>query len=155
MAVVGLFSDSRTLWMCACMSAQSPQSCPTLCDPMDYSPPGSSVHGILQVRILEWVDIPSSRGSSQLRNQTHVTSCLLHGQAALPLAPMGSPYGCVTLANSLIKLISLIYKTGLIKPLISWEYHYSCPNLSIPMEYGTLDFPVLHRHAELVQTHVH
>ena len=41
------------------------QSCPTLCNPMDCSPPGSSVHGILQVRILEWVATPSSRGSSQ------------------------------------------------------------------------------------------
>ena len=38
---------------------------PTLCDPMDCSPPGSSVHGILQARILEWVAMPSSRGSSQ------------------------------------------------------------------------------------------
>ena len=44
------------------------QSCPTLCDPMDCSPPGSSVHGILQPRILEWVDIPFSRGSSQPRD---------------------------------------------------------------------------------------
>ena len=35
------------------------QSCPTLCDPMGYSPPGSSVHGILQARILEWVAISS------------------------------------------------------------------------------------------------
>ena len=40
------------------------QSCPTLCDPTDCSPPGSSVHGILQARILEWVAIPFSRGSS-------------------------------------------------------------------------------------------
>ena len=36
---------------------------PTLCDPLDYSPPGFSVHGILQARILEWVAMPSSRGS--------------------------------------------------------------------------------------------
>ena len=36
----------------------------TLCDPVDYRPPGSSVHGILQARILEWVAMPSSRGSS-------------------------------------------------------------------------------------------
>ena len=42
----------------------------TLCDPMDYSWPGSSVHGILQVRILEWVAIPFCRGSSQPRDQT-------------------------------------------------------------------------------------
>ena len=39
------------------------QSCPTLCDPLDCSPPGSSVHGILQARILEWAAIPFSRGS--------------------------------------------------------------------------------------------
>ena len=40
------------------------QSCLTLCDPMDYSPPLSSVHGVLQARILVWVAMPSSRGSS-------------------------------------------------------------------------------------------
>ena len=39
------------------------QSCPTLCDPMDYRPPGSSVHGILQARILEWVAVSFSSGS--------------------------------------------------------------------------------------------
>ena len=39
------------------------QSCPTLCDPVDGSPPGSSVHGILQARLLEWVAIRSCRGS--------------------------------------------------------------------------------------------
>ena len=43
------------------------QSCLTLCDPIDCSPPGSSVRGILQARILEWVAIPFSRGSSQAR----------------------------------------------------------------------------------------
>ena len=41
------------------------QLCPTLCDAMNYSLPGSSVHEILQVRVLEWVTIPFSRGSSQ------------------------------------------------------------------------------------------
>ena len=46
------------------------QSGPTLCDPMDCGPPGSSVPGILQARILEWVPIPCSRGSSQRRDQT-------------------------------------------------------------------------------------
>ena len=48
------------------------QLCLTLCDPMDCSPPGSSVHGILQARILEWVAMPSSRGSSQPRDRTQV-----------------------------------------------------------------------------------
>ena len=46
------------------------QSCLTLCDPMDYSPPCSSVHGVLQARLLEWVAMPSSRGSSLPRDQT-------------------------------------------------------------------------------------
>ena len=44
--------------------AKSLQSCLTLCNPMDCSPPGSSVQGILQARILEWVALPSSRESS-------------------------------------------------------------------------------------------
>ena len=49
------------------------QSCWTLCNPMDCSPPGSSVHGILQARILEWVAISFPRGSSQQRDQTWVS----------------------------------------------------------------------------------
>ena len=49
------------------------QLCPTLCNPMDSSPPGSSVHGILQARILEWVAMPSSRGFSQLGDWTQVS----------------------------------------------------------------------------------
>ena len=51
------------------------QSCLTLCNPLDYSPPGSSVHEILQARILERVAIPFSKGSSQPRDQTEV-SCI-------------------------------------------------------------------------------
>ena len=43
----------------------------TLCDLMDYSPPGSSIHGISQARILEWVAISSSKGCAQPRGQTH------------------------------------------------------------------------------------
>ena len=46
------------------------QLCLTLCDPMDHSLPGSSVHWILQARILEWVAVPSSKGSSWRRDQT-------------------------------------------------------------------------------------
>ena len=48
-------------------------SCLTLCNPMDWSLPGSSVHGILHARILEWVAMPSSRGSSQPRDRTQVS----------------------------------------------------------------------------------
>jgi len=56
-----------------CVRAKLLQSCLTLCDPMDYSLPGSSVHGILQARILEWVAMPCSRGSSQPRDGTCVS----------------------------------------------------------------------------------
>ena len=61
--------------------AQLLQSCPTLCDLMDCSPPGSSVHGILQARILEWVAMPSSRGSSRPRDWIWVccVSCIACG----------------------------------------------------------------------------
>ena len=52
------------------------QSCLTLSGPMDYSLPGSSIHGIFQARILEWVAIPFSRESSQLRDRTQV-SCIV------------------------------------------------------------------------------
>ena len=51
------------------------QSCPTLCNLMDWSPSGSSVHGILQARMLEWVAMPSSRGFSHPRDWTQV-SCV-------------------------------------------------------------------------------
>ena len=65
--------------MCVCVCAYCvTQSCLTLCNRMDCSPPGSSVHRILQARILEWVAMPSSRGSSQPRYQTQVScvSCI-------------------------------------------------------------------------------
>ena len=49
------------------------QVCPTLCNPMYYSTPVSSVHGILQARILEWITIPFSRESSWPKDQTQVS----------------------------------------------------------------------------------
>ena len=78
------------------------QSCPTLCDSMNCSPPGSSGHGISQAGILEWDAIPFSRGSSQPRDRTQVsltvgkfftswatreafTVCKLHFPTELPL----------------------------------------------------------------------
>ena len=59
------------LLLSACMLLL--QSCPTLCDPMNYNLPGSSVQGILQARIPEWAAVPSSRGSSRPRDQTRVS----------------------------------------------------------------------------------
>ena len=69
-------SHSVCVCVCVCVCVLVIQLCPTLCNPIDYSPPGSSVHGILQARILEWVWFPSSRGSSQPRD-------LIQGSPAL------------------------------------------------------------------------
>ena len=57
---------------CVYVCAKVVQSCPALCDPMECSPPGSSVHGILLARILEWVTLLSSRGTSWPRDWTLV-----------------------------------------------------------------------------------
>ena len=64
-----------------CWWAKSLQSCPTLCNPMGYSPLGSSVHGILQARILEWVAMPFSRASCRPRGWPWVSniSCTAGG----------------------------------------------------------------------------
>ena len=55
------------------IASEVAQSCPTLCDPMDYSPPGSSIRGIFQARVLEWVAVFFSKGSSRPRDQTQVS----------------------------------------------------------------------------------
>ena len=62
------------LFFIKCVHAKSLESFLTLCNPMDHSPPGSSVHGIIQARILEWVAISFSRVSSWLRSPTNVSS---------------------------------------------------------------------------------
>ena len=70
-------------WATRCACAKLLQSCLTLCNPMDRSPPGSSVHGILQARILEWVAMPFSRGSSRPRNRTPVSYISCTGRQVL------------------------------------------------------------------------
>ena len=62
------------------MCAKSLHSCLTLYNPMDYSLPGSSVYGVLQARILEWVTMPSSKESSQLRDRTVFLMSILAGE---------------------------------------------------------------------------
>ena len=90
--------------------AKSFQPCLMLCDLMDCSLPGSSVHGIFQARILEWVAMPSSRGSSRPRDWTHVL-CLLHSKVgSLPLVPPGKPNPIYT---TLKWSVSLLQKTPL------------------------------------------
>ena len=115
------------------------QSCPTLCDPMDYSLPGSSVHGILQARILEWVTMPSSKGSSQPRDITQGSNshllCLLHWQmCSLPLVPPGKPYHDIVQFSSVTQ---------------------SCLTLCDPMDCSTPGLPVHHQLPQFTQTPVH
>ena len=83
----------------AAAAAKSLQSCPTLWDPMDCSPPGSSVHGILQARILEWVAMPSSRGSSRARGRAWV-SCGSCRRILYQLSHKGSPGGSDSKASA-------------------------------------------------------
>ena len=76
LALTGVFFTTSTTWKTQCenaAAAKSLQSCPTLCNPMNCSLPGSSVHGILQARILEWVAVPSSRESFQPRDRTFIS----------------------------------------------------------------------------------
>ena len=63
----------------------------SLCDPMDYSQPGSSVHGIIQARILEWVAMPSSRGSSRLTDRTRISWGSWTAGGFFTAEPLGKP----------------------------------------------------------------
>ena len=77
----GWFANTKASLSCNDVLCVFSQLCLTVCDHMDCGPPGSSVHGIIQARILEWVAISSSRGSSQPRNWTHIScgSCIAGG----------------------------------------------------------------------------
>ena len=89
--VTWLLLTSTTLCIYVCVCVKSLQSCLTLCDPMDCSPPCSSVQGILQARMLQWI-MPSSRGIFSPPGSNRVTLHLPHWQAvSLPPAPPGKP----------------------------------------------------------------
>ena len=86
-------------------------SCPTLCHPMDCSPAGSSVHGILQVRILEWVATPACRGYSQHRDGTHILCCSYIAGGFFTTEPPGEPRYCI------LTHIYGIFKNGIDEPI--------------------------------------
>ena len=71
--------------------SEAAQSCLTLSDPMDYSPPGSSVHGILQASVLEWGAITFSKGLTY-RSNLRLLCLLLWQVGSLPLMPPGKPH---------------------------------------------------------------
>ena len=75
--------------MCVCV--QSLQSCLNLCDLVDYSLPGSSVHGVLQARTLEWVAVPASRGSSWPRDRTCILCVSCTAGGLFTTEPPGKP----------------------------------------------------------------
>ena len=119
------------------MHAQSLQLCPSLCNPMDCSPPGSSVHGIFPARILEWVTISSSRGFSWPRHQTHISyvSCMSR-QILYLLSYWGSPLAVIVVVQ-----FSSVAQ--------------SCPTLCDPMNRSMPGLPVHHHLPEFTQTHIH
>ena len=102
-------------WMCA----QSLQSCPPLCDPMDHGPPGSSVHRILQARILEWVasSFSSDQVSSELSEWSEVAqSCLT----------LFDPVGCSLPGSS----VSGIFQARVLEWVaISFSESYGSPHI--------------------------
>ena len=113
------------------------QLCLTLCDPIKHSPPGSSVHGILQARILELVAIPSSRGSPKPRY-----------------------WNCVSYISSLVGRLFTTSATqeALDGPFSSVQFSsvaQSCPTLCDPMNHSMPGLPVHHHLPEFTQTHIH
>ena len=105
-----------------------------LCDPTDCSLPGSSVHGISQARILEWVAISFSRGSSWPRDQTR-GSCIGR-RTLLPLSHQGR------------------VKCSEVKEDCCYSVAQLCRTLCNPMDCSTPGLPVIHHLLELAQTHV-
>ena len=100
--------DISNSTLCGLLTVLVAQSCPTLCNPMGCSPPDSSVHGVLQARILEWVAIPFSRRSSQSRDWTWV-SCIaghqrrvLHSRSLLFIYFLyqSFQFSCLVVSNS-------------------------------------------------------
>ena len=107
--------DLTEIWsLLACVYAQSLQWCLILRNSMGHSPPGSSVHGILQARIQEWVAMPSSKRSFQSRDQICI-SCIAGG--FFTTEPLGKPWLC--LGELLVKLIMSFQNQSSIKVSIS------------------------------------
>ena len=124
--------------------------CPTLCDPVDCSLPGSSICGVLQAKILEWVAISFSRGSSRPRDRTQVS--LIAGRRFTLWATRALIY------NIRFSLSDLLHSVT-----DSTSTHINCCcsvtksylTLCNPMNCSMPGFPVLHYFPKFAQTHVH
>ena len=153
--------SSKDIQMAAA-AAKSLQSCPTLCDPIDSSPPGSPVSGILQARTLEWVAISFSNAGkwkvkvkSLGRIRLVATPWTAASQAPPSMGfsmqeywsglPLPSP---IQMANIHVKSVQHQVSLLLFSPSVT-------SNTFDSMDYSTPDFPVLHYLLELAQIHVH
>ena len=107
--------EKSQLYICVCVNAQL---CPTLCDLMDGSPPGSSVHIIFQARLLEWVAISYSRGSSWPRDRIWV--------AYISCTDIENLYYCATLGSFNLCYIELSYSSVFNKHMSKFHVcHYT------------------------------
>ena len=111
------------------------QLCLILCDSMDCSPPGSSIHGILQARILELAATSYSKEFSQPKNQTHIACVFCNGRQILeqPGHLWNPEFSSVQLSS----------------------FAQLCLTLCNPMDCSTPGLPVHHQLPEFIQTHVH
>ena len=124
----------------------------TLFNPMGCSPPGSSVHGILQARILEWVAISYSRGSSWPRERTRISCISCTGTRILyQLCHLGNPYLTAWLSLNYLPRYLLLSLSSVQFSSVA----QSCPTLCDPMNHSTPGLPVHHQLPEFTQTHVH
>ena len=162
------------LFICCCLGAKS---CSTLCDPMDWNPPGSFVHRIFQLRIPEWVAMPSSRGFSwprgwncslcySLLKVTRRKTCSLfsflirslclslHDDWTLPwLERRGvdnAPNICSNLSAGCTWLVALLSVSQSVSSVTQ-----SCLTFCDPMNHSMPGLPVHHQLLEFTQTHVH
>ena len=119
------------------------QTCLTLCDPMDCSLPGSSVHGILQARILEWAAMPFSRVLCYIFSSIHLPSFFCRLASLLTICIIYYP-------NLQLTLSYIQIRSDQIRSVAQ-----SCPTLCDPMNCSTPGLPVHHQLPEFTQTHVH
>ena len=117
------------------MYAQQFQSCPTLCNCIDWNPPGSSVPGIFQARILEWVAMPSSRGPSQPRDRTHVSCVFCIAGRFFTTEPPGKPLTDLSPVLKKVLHIQEMLSQCLLSqqdlPSISWKWFHPSSGLLV------------------------
>ena len=137
----------------AAAAAKSLQSCPTLCNPMDCSPPGSWIHGVFQARVLEWGAISFSNAwkwkvkvKSLSRVRLLATPWTIVHQASESMGFSRQEYWIGVPLASPIWIISSVQFSSVTQ---------SCPTLWDPMNHSTLGLSVHHQLPEFTQTHGH